>query len=35
MITALDAKDGIVVTGSKDYLVKVWDLSKKKAYTFD
>ena len=35
MITALDAKDGLIVTGSKDYLVKVWDINKKKAYTLE
>lgn len=26
MITALDAKDGMIITGGKDNLVKVWDV---------
>jgi WD40 repeat protein len=34
MITALDANYGLVVSGAKDNLVKIWDIKKKKAYTF-
>ena len=34
MITALDANHGIIVSGSKDNLVKIWDTKTKKAFTF-
>ena len=35
MITSLDIKKGIVVSGSVDNAVKVWDIQKKKGYSFD
>lgn len=34
MITALDANFGLIVSGGKDNLVKVWDIKTKKAFTF-
>lgn len=33
-ITSLDAKFGMIVSGSKDNTVKIWDIQKKKAYTY-
>lgn len=35
MITALDYKDGLIVSGGKDNLVKIWDVQRKKGYSFD
>ena len=35
MISSLDANHGIIVSGSKDNLVKIWDIKSKKAYTFN
>ncbi len=34
-ISALDANYGMIVSGSRDNMVKIWDIQKKKAYTFD
>jgi WD40 repeat protein len=34
-LTALDIKHGLVVSGSEDNTVKVWDLAKKRGLTFD
>ena len=33
-ITALDVKDGIILSGSKDNTVRVWDINRKKAIVF-
>lgn len=35
MITALDANYGLIVSGSKDNLVKIWDIKTKKSYSFN
>lgn len=35
MITALDTQYGLICSGGKDNLVKIWDIKTKKAYTFD
>ena len=35
MITAMDANFGLICTGSKDNLVKIWDVKTKKCYSFD
>lgn len=35
MITALDIKRGILVSGGNDNAVKVWDIAKKKGVSFD
>ena len=35
MITALDISNGLIASGGKDNLVKIWDISKKKGYSFD
>lgn len=31
MITCMDVSKGLIVTGSKDNMVKVWDIQRKKA----
>jgi WD40 repeat protein len=33
-VTALESHNGIVVSGSKDATVKIWDIEKKKGWTF-
>lgn len=35
MITALDANHGLICSGSKDNLVKIWDIKSMKAHSFD
>lgn len=35
MITAMDIKDGLIVTGSHDNALKVWDIERKKGISFD
>ena len=35
MISCMDIKDGLLVTGGYDSAVKVWDIKKKKGYSFD
>ena len=35
MIEALDMKDGIIVSGGRDFKVKVWDTNKKQAVSLD
>ena len=34
MITSLDIKNSMIVSGSKDLSVKVWDIDRKKGWTF-
>jgi WD40 repeat protein len=35
MITALDCGHGLIVSGGKDNLVKIWDIKSKKAWSFE
>jgi WD40 repeat protein len=35
MITALDIKGNLVVSGSRDNAVKVWDIQKKRGISFE
>ena len=34
-MTALDVKNGMIVSGDKEAKVKMWDIDKKKAWTFE
>ena len=34
-VTALESRNGIVVSGSRDATVKIWDIEKKKGWTFE
>jgi WD40 repeat protein len=34
-ITAIDAKNGVICSGSRDTKVKVWDIDRKKGWTFE
>ena len=33
-ITCIDARNGLIASGSKDNTVKIWDIKRKRAYTF-
>ena len=34
-LTALDASNGVIVSGSRDTSVKIWDVEKKRGWTFE
>jgi WD40 repeat protein len=34
-ITCMDCRNGIIASGSQDNSVKIWDIEKKKGWTFE
>lgn len=35
MITSIDVRNGLIASGSKDCTVKIWDVEKKRGWTFE